>query len=64
MDTTNSTAWEPLTPEEKRRTLYDRHVATLGTFLEHGAITQAQQDKSQHGLTVMMGHNRYGSDEL
>ena len=41
MDTTNNAAWETLTPENKRRALYDRQVATLKTFLEHGAITQA-----------------------
>ena len=32
-------------PEEKRRALYDRQVALLATFLEHGAIAQAQHDK-------------------
>ena len=57
MDLTNkNTAWETMTPEEKRRTLYDRQVATLKTFLEHGAITQAQHDKSLHDLTVKMGY--------
>ena len=55
MDTTNNAAWETLTPEEKRRALYDRQVATLKTFLKHGAITQAQHDKSLHDLTVKMG---------
>lgn len=57
MDTTNQAAWETLTPEEKRRALYDRQVATLKTFLEHGAITLAQHDKSLHDLTVKMGYN-------
>ena len=56
METTNNAAWETLTPEEKRRALYDRQVATLKTFLEHGAITQAQHDKSLHDLTVKMGY--------
>lgn len=40
MDTTNQAAWETPTPEEKRRVLYDRQVATLKTFLEHGVITR------------------------
>ena len=57
MDPTNNAAWETLTPEEKRRALYDRQVATLKTFLEHGAITQAQHDKSLHDLTVKMGYS-------
>ena len=56
MDTTNNAAWEAMTPEQKRRELYDRQVATLKTFLEHGAITQAQHDKSLHDLTVKMGY--------
>ena len=56
MDTTNNAAWETLTPEEKRRALYDRQVATLKTFLEHGAITQAQHDKSLYDLTEKMGY--------
>ena len=56
MDTTSQAAWETLTPEEKRRTLYDRQVATLKTFLEHRAISQEQHDKSLHDLTVKMGY--------
>ena len=56
MDTTNHAAWENLTPEEKRRALYDLQVATLKTFHEHGAITQAQHDKSLHDLTEKMGY--------
>ena len=43
-------------PEEKSRALYDRQVALLATFLEHGAITQAQHDKSLHELTEKMGY--------
>ena len=42
--------------EEKRRALYDRQVALLATFLEHGTITQAQHDKSLHDLTEKMGY--------
>ena len=57
MDTTNQAAWETLTPEEKRRDLYDRQVATLKTFLEHGAITQAQHGKSLHDTTEKMEYS-------
>lgn len=56
MDTTNNAAWETLTPEEKRRALYARQVATMKTFLEHGAITQAQHDNSLNDLTEKMGY--------
>ena len=33
MDTTSNAAWETMTPEEKRRALYNRQVALLDTFL-------------------------------
>ena len=55
MDTTNNAAREAMTPEQKRRELYDRQVALLDTFLEHRAISQAQHDKSLHDLTLKMG---------
>ena len=51
MDTTNNAAWEAMTPEQKRRELYDRQAALLDAFLERGTITQAQHDKSLHDLT-------------
>lgn len=56
----DTAAWETMTPEQKRRELYDRQVALLDTFLEHRAITQEQHDKSLHDLTVKMG---YGATE-
>ena len=52
----NQAAWETLTPEQKRRELYERQVALLDTFLEHRAISQEQHDKSLHDLTVKMGY--------
>ena len=56
MDWANNAAWETLTPEQKRRELYDRQVALLDTFLEHRAISQEQHDKSLQDLTVKMGY--------
>ena len=56
MDTINDAAWETMTPEQKRRELYDRQVALLDTVLEHRAISQEQHDKSLHDLTVKMGY--------
>ena len=56
MDTINDAAWENMTPEQKRRELYDRQVALLDTFLEHRAISQEQHDKSLQDLTVKMGY--------
>ena len=46
-----------LTPEEKKKDLYLRQKKTLGLFLERGAITGAQYDKSLGDLTVKMGMN-------
>lgn len=59
MNTQITNLWDKLTPEEKKRKLYERQVATLDTFLEHGAISKDQHDKSLHDLTVKMG---YGAD--
>ena len=41
--------------EEKKRNLYLRQKQLLDTFLEHGAISQAQYDKSLGDLTEKMG---------
>ena len=56
MDTTSNAARNSMTPEEKRRELYERQAAMLATFLEHGTISKAQYDKSLHDLTVKMGY--------
>ena len=52
-------AWEAMTPEQKRRELYDRQVELLDTFLEHRAISREQHDKSLHDLTVKMGYENH-----
>ena len=49
--------WDRLTPEEKKKQLYLNQKQTLETFLAHGAISQAQFDKSLGDLTVKMGMN-------
>ena len=46
---------EPMTAEEKKRDLYLRQKELLDTFLENGAISRAQYDKSLGDLTVKMG---------
>ena len=58
MELPKNDEWETLTPEEKKRKLYERQVATMNTFLAHGAITQAQHDKSLHDLTEKMGYDK------
>lgn len=48
-------AQKQMTAEEKKRDLYLRQKQLLDTFLEHGAISRAQYDKSLGDLTVKMG---------
>lgn len=52
--------WEKLSPEEKRIQLYLNQKQTLDAFLERGAITKNQYDKSLGDLTVKMGMNGVG----
>ena len=47
--------WEKLTPEEKKKQLFLEQKHTLELFLERGAISQAQFDKSYGDLKNKMG---------
>ena len=47
--------WERLTPEQKKRQLYENQKRLLCRFLETGAITRAQYEKSLGDLTRKMG---------
>ena len=47
--------WSFLSYEEKNRLLFQRQKKTLDVFLERGAISQAQHDKSLHDLIQKMG---------
>ena len=47
--------WESLSPEEKRVQLYLKQKEMLEAFLERGAISKAQFDKSLGDLTEKMG---------
>lgn len=49
---------EPMNAEEKKRDLYLRQKELLDTFLERGAISRAQYDKSLGNLTVKMRNHR------
>ncbi len=51
----NDQTWEKLTYEEKNHQLFLREKSLLAEFLEHGAISQAQHDKSLHDLIEKMG---------
>ena len=47
--------WDILNHEGKNRELYNRQKHTLDQFLERGAISKAQYEKSLHELTEKMG---------
>ena len=50
--------WEQCSPEEKKRQLYLKQKKLLDGFLERGAITRRQYQKSLGDLTVKMGMDR------
>ena len=49
--------WSALSYEEKNHQLFLRQKALLDGFQEHGAISQAQHDKSLHDLIEKMGEH-------
>lgn len=51
----NTDEWEKLTPEEKKNKLFLKQKATLDAFLERGAISRAQYEKSLGDLSKKMG---------
>ena len=53
--------WVSLSPEEKRVQLYLKQKVMLKAFLERGAISKAQLDKSLGNLTEKMGMQEYSS---
>ncbi len=50
--------WQTLSNEEKKRRLYEKQKDVLDKFLERGAISKAQYDKSLGDLTEKMGYKR------
>ena len=63
-DQVNTVEKESMTAEEKKRCLYLRQKELLDTFLEHGAISRAQYDKSLGDLTVKMGMEPNGEPKV
>lgn len=47
--------WATMTHEEKNRILYQNQKELLAAFLEKGAISKEQYEKSLHDLTEKMG---------
>ncbi|MBQ8953849.1 MAG: hypothetical protein IJ048_07005 [Clostridia bacterium] len=50
----NDPAWDSLSYEEKNQVLFERQKAMMEEFLERGAISQAQFEKSLHDLREKM----------
>ena len=47
--------WEEMTHDEKNRELFFRQKRILDQFMEHGAISREQYEKSLGDLTEKMG---------
>ena len=54
----NDPAWDSLSYAEKNRVLYERQKKMLEEFLERGAISKAQYEKSLHDLMEKMNRER------
>ena len=55
METNNTIDWSSLSPEEKKKQLFLKQKKTLDLFLERGAISQEQYDKSSSDMKEKMG---------
>ena len=55
MTVENAASWNKLTYGEKNHALYEKQKHMLEAFLERGAISKAQFEKSLHDLTEKMG---------
>ena len=53
-ETKNKDNWEQMSHEEKNHVLFLKQKALLDQFLEKGAISQAQHDKSLNDLIRIM----------
>ena len=53
-----NTGWDTLSYREKNHQLFLTQKSMLDKFLERGAISQAQHDKSLRDLTVKMGEKQ------
>ena len=53
--TLDQEAWGRLSPDEKKKQLYLQQKEVLDKFLERGAITKAEYNKSFGDLTRKMG---------
>ena len=59
----NQTDWQNLSPDEKRAQLYLKQKTLPEQFLQTGAISKAQYNKSLGDLTEKMGMERYAGKQ-
>ena len=52
-----------LSHSEKKHKLFERQKQTLDSFLERGAISRQQYEKSLHDLRVKMNEMEDGNDD-
>lgn len=50
-------AWQKMSYQEKNHQLFLKQKEILDKFMERGAISQAQHDKSLHDLIEKMGES-------
>ena len=55
MNYQEQTEWSCLSPQEKKRQLFLKQKKLLDTFLQNGAITVVQYNKSLGDLRELMG---------
>ena len=53
----NNQAWQKMSYQEKNHQLFLKQKEILDKFMERGAISQAQHDKSLHDLIEKMGES-------
>ena len=53
----NNQAWQKMSYQEKTHQLFLKQKEILDKFMERGAISQAQHDKSLHDLIEKMGES-------
>ena len=52
---TLETDWRSMTPDERKRALFNKQKDLLDTFLSHGAIDRRQYEKSLTCMAEKMG---------
>ena len=57
----SETDWRSMTPDERKRALFNKQKDLLDTFLSRGAIDRRQYEKSLTCMAEKMGMDRNGN---